>query len=300
MIFNEIYSVYYGTVAKILRATVSGGVTEREITDIIAQNAFSESVLTILPALKNEKWQLVGKDFSTPIKHAPSMPLGTLEKSWLAAIMLDPRIKLFGVNAELGDVEPLFTSDDFRVFDKYSDGDPFGDEGYIARFRLILAAIDEGRPVVAEMINRRGKEVKVRFFPRYLEYSEKDDKFRVIADGCKFSQFNLGRFTSCEYYEGDGKWTENPPPPETREVTLLVRDEKNALERVMTHFAHFEKSAKRTGGGHYEVKVRYSADDETEIVIRVLSFGPYVRAVEPKPVVDLIKERLILQKSRGL
>ena len=37
--------------------------------------------------------------------------------------------------------------------------------------------------------------------------------------------------------------------------------------------------------------------DETEIVIRVLSFGPYVKALEPESFVNLIKERLISQKS---
>ena len=37
--------------------------------------------------------------------------------------------------------------------------------------------------------------------------------------------------------------------------------------------------------------------DETEIVIRVLSFGPYIKVLEPECFVNLIKERLISQKS---
>ena len=37
--------------------------------------------------------------------------------------------------------------------------------------------------------------------------------------------------------------------------------------------------------------------DETEIVIRVLSFGPYVKVLETESFVNLIKERLISQKS---
>ena len=37
--------------------------------------------------------------------------------------------------------------------------------------------------------------------------------------------------------------------------------------------------------------------DETEIVIRVLSFGPYVKVLEPESFANLIKERLISQKS---
>ncbi|MBO5840951.1 MAG: hypothetical protein J6Q86_05970, partial [Methanobrevibacter sp.] len=50
------------------------------------------------------------------------------------AISLDPRIKLFDVKFEgLDDVEPLFTPDDYCIYDKYGDGDPFEDEGYIKR-----------------------------------------------------------------------------------------------------------------------------------------------------------------------
>ena len=37
--------------------------------------------------------------------------------------------------------------------------------------------------------------------------------------------------------------------------------------------------------------------DETEIVIRVLSFGLYVKVLEPESFVNFIKERLISQKS---
>ena len=38
-------------------------------------------------------------------------------------------------------------------------------------------------------------------------------------------------------------------------------------------------------------------EDETEIVIRLLSFGPMLKVVAPGHLVDLIKERLINQKS---
>ena len=47
----------------------------------------------------------------------------------------------------------------------------------------------------------------------------------------------------------------------------------------------------------YVLHLRYYESDETEIVIRVLSFGPCVKVLEPESFVNLIKERLILQKS---
>ena len=78
---------------------------------------------------------------------------------------------------------------------------------------------------------------------------------------------------------------------------MEITDGRNALERVMLHFAHFEKQAERVDDNHYILRIKYYESDETEVVIRVLSFGPYVRVMEPESFVELIKKRLISQKS---
>lgn len=117
MIFNEIYSAYYNAVAEIITLIQSGKADEKELNRIVRDNAFSESMLTVLPKLKSEKWQLVGRYMTTPVKHKPTMPLTVAEKQWLKAISLDARIRLFGINFDfLDDVEPLFTPDDYVVY----------------------------------------------------------------------------------------------------------------------------------------------------------------------------------------
>lgn len=298
MIFSELYSVYYNTVAKIIEAAFDPEATEADLQRCVMEEAFSESVLTILPALKFGKWPLLNEDLSPALRHKPTMPLTILEKRWLKAIADDPRVKLFGVEfPDLDDVEPLFTRNDYKVYDQYSDGDPFEDEAYIKHFRLMLSAIQNDRPVRITMINRHGKEVWVRFYPKGFEYSVKDDKIRVIATGCKFRQFNLGRVVDCKFYNGYGPWREKPPTEQRKDLTLLITDERNTLERAMLHFAHFEKQAERTDDGKYILRLKYYENDETEIVIRVLSFGPCVKVLEPQSFVNLIKERLISQKS---
>ena len=45
------------------------------------------------------------------------------------------------------------------------------------------------------------------------------------------------------------------------------------------------------------MEINYSKDDETELLIRILSFGPTVKVIEPESFVSLIKERLHNQKS---
>ncbi|MEE0266295.1 MAG: hypothetical protein UD936_11790, partial [Acutalibacteraceae bacterium] len=80
MIFNEIYSAYYNTVAKIIASILNGSADDNTLSRIVNENAFGESVLTILPSLKSEKWQIVKADMTTPVKHIPTMPLTLIQK----------------------------------------------------------------------------------------------------------------------------------------------------------------------------------------------------------------------------
>ena len=86
-------------------------------------------------------------------------------------------------------------------------------------------------------------------------------------------------------------------PARPRSVIFELVDRRNALERVLLHFAHFEKEAKRLDDDRYRITICYDKEDETELVIRVLSFGPMIRVTAPDHFVDLIKQRLTDQKS---
>ncbi len=301
MIFHELYSAYYTAVAKILSALIDGNTDEKALNALVTEHAFGESLLTVLPALKNEKWQLMHGDFSTPIRHTPTMPLTTLQKRWLKAISLDPRVRLFGTDfGDLSDVEPLFTAEDVRVYDGYADGDPFEDETYIAHFRTILEAMRSGQDLRVEMTNRRGKTMYVRCVPERLEYSEKDDKFRLVTSGCHFVRsINLARITKCRLYNGEYVIEARMPQTEYDTLVLRVSEERNTLERCMMHFAHFEKRAERVDG-EYHLTIRYDRDDAPEMVIRVLQFGPTVEVLGPETFKALIIDKLKSQKSCGL
>ena len=51
---------------------------------------------------------------------------------------------------------------------------------------------------------------------------------------------------------------------------------------------------------HYLVKIKYAHDEESEMVIRILSFGPMVEVLEPEPFRKLVVEKLEKQLSCGL
>lgn len=302
MIFSELYSAYYNTVASILSAVMDGERSEKDLQKIVTERAFGESVLTIMPALKSGKWQLVRSDMTTPLSHKPTMPLTVIQKRWLKAISLDPRVKLFGVEfPELDGVEPLFTPDDYYIYDKYGDGDPFEDEEYIRQFRIVLEAIRKGSQIKFEMTDRKGRAMFARCRPVRLEYSEKDDKFRVITVGRRsLSTVNLAKIRFCAH-DMSGKQVVGEERAVIYDtITVKIFDERNALERFMLHFAHFEKQAEKLDEKHYLVKIKYARDDESEMVIRILSFGPRAEVLEPQSFRDLIVEKLKKQASCGL
>ena len=302
MIFDEIYSVYYQTVAKILEVALDHPLKKDEMCKIIEEYAFSESTLSIEPALREQRWQLLRTDGTTILKNHPSMPLTTIQKRWLKSICKDPRIHLFQNDLrkiDFPEIEPLFKPNDFYTFDQYQDGDDYTDETYIKNFRMILDAIKNQYPLQIDTYNHKGKKVSMKILPKYLEYSEKDDKFRVAGFGSRLGgTINLGRIISCER----AKTNENTElihriPPRKRRVIFELEDERNALERVLLHFAHFQKKAERIEENRYQIAVDYDKDDETEMVIRILSFGPMIKVIKPEHFVNLVKERLRKQRS---
>lgn len=300
MLFSELYGVYFHMVASILTAAVDHTLQPGEMKRIIQETAFGESMLNIPESLGKEHWRLMKDNGTAIIRNVPTMPLTILQKRWLNAIAYDPRIRLFTDEPVIfPDIEPLFLPEDIKVFDQYGDGDPYEDEEYIRNFRLILDAIKHQYPLQISVVSCHGERITTRTLPEYLEYSEKDDKFRLIGTGNKSGNtINLGRIISC----GKCSMTEKNVPGKRnlshpRTVVFEVSDERNALERALMHFAHFKKQAEKLEAGKYKITLCYEKEDETEILIRVLSFGPMIRVVKPTAFVNLIKMRLMDQKS---
>ena len=299
MIFSELYSAYYNAVARILEEACTHPLTKAELRGIVEREAFGESLLTIEPAILDERWQLLNTDGTTMIRHAPTMPLTLLQRKWLKAISLDPRIRLFSETGadELDNAEPLFRQEDIDVFDRYADGDPYEDENYIQNFRLILGAIRDQQPLWIDAASPKGHVNHYIMTPQRLEYSEKDDKFRLAGYGFQHLFINLARITQCKPYNGKVLYTEHPPePPKKKTVELELVNERNALERVLMHFAHFEKQAERLDVRRYRIRITYNQEDETEMIIRILAFGPVVKVVSPKEFTEQMKERLRRQR----
>ena len=299
-IFSEVYGTYYNIVADILGKAASDGLTLEQLKRIVYKDGYEESALELLPALTDERWLLLTKEIKTPLIHKPSMPLTLLQKKWLKALLLDERVRLFFTDDELAneekaleDVEPLYRPEQFVFFDRFVDGDDYKSVRYRENFRQILQAIKDHLAIDASYrTNKDNVIVWTNLVPITLEYSAKDDKFRLQGmAGSRHVTLNLGKIITVEL--GEPLAEELPLVSVSQEKLVLeLVDERHTMMRALMHFSDLAKETEKLDDTHYLLTVYYDKNDETEMVYRVLSFGPTMKVREPECFVELLKERL--------
>ncbi|MBR4097170.1 MAG: WYL domain-containing protein, partial [Oscillospiraceae bacterium] len=192
--------------------------------------------------------------------------------------------------------------------DVFSDGDPYTDENYISNFRIIVNAITAKEVLDIEFLSGRNERKHGHFLPLKLEYSRKNDKFRIYCAAYRDRHWsngliNLGRVISVRStkhkaeYETD--MTEYFSQRKCAEpVTVEVTTERNGVERFMMEFATYEKYTERDlETGVCTVKLWYDKSDETELLIRLLSFGPVIEIKAPAEFRRLAADRIKKQHN---
>ena len=309
LLFHEVYGSYYNVIAEILAEAVKGKLNRKRMMAIVREKAFSESIMNIPDMLRSGKWPLLDEEYETEIIRKPQMPLTAIQKRWMKAILADPRISLFFAEQEpeeLKNVKPLFMQDTIVYYDRYADGDPFTDLSYIRNFHMIREALEDGKAMEICYLNRRNRESIFLCIPHHLEYSSKDDKFRLHAQSLEKKrqfapqQLNLARIIRCKTIENEGEI--RPPQQEPGTAVLELLDVDNTLERAMLQFSYLEKETERIqedgqGPGRYRITLYYDKSDETEVLIRILSFGPGIWVTAPDSLREEIRQRLTKQKQ---
>ena len=60
----------------------------------------------------------------------------------------------------------------------------------------------------------------------------------------------------------------------------------------MIHFAHFKKVATKIDEKTYHIDIFYQRIDETELIIRILSFGHFVKVLSPDGFMRQVRYRI--------
>ena len=134
--------------------------------------------------------------------------------------------------------------------------------------------------------------------PVQLEYSDKEDKFRVLcADRQSIKTVNLGRIVQCELLEDTFPENVRLKDREKKVLKFILTDERNALERAMMKFSHYKKEVERRDAENYLVTLEYDADDETDVLIQILSFGSYIEVTAPDRMREELRKRMERQMA---
>ncbi|MCI8774005.1 MAG: WYL domain-containing protein [Lachnospiraceae bacterium] len=315
-LFSEIYSCYYQVMRHLL--SNQNAVSMQDIRAQISAEGFEESLLSIIPKLESGAWNLFDRDgglYLSKLSFPLITPLSNLEKSYLKALLSDSRIGLFlapeqleTLQGMLSDVTPLWRQEQFYYYDRFAGGDPYADETYRSNFRILLQAQKKRQYVDIDYNAPNGNRVHHHYVPARLEYSVKNDKFRLLAlkntgsGRMRLELLNIARIRSVQPMEKtlsssidlnaliQSSYYKEP-------LKLQIVNKRNALERAMLHFANYEKNTSRIDEDTYECLIYYNQNMETELLIEVMSFGPMLTVLGSDRFLTLLKARLRRQAS---
>ncbi len=315
-IFSEVYNCYFQVVKALME---SNKILSRQETEYrIKAMGFEESIFYLMPKLLEEEWgffQNVDGGYETILSPDFFVPLSKLQKAYIKAILLDEKMQLFMTDEEicqlkelLSDVEPLYDNETFYYTDRFADKDDYSSPNYRNNFQALLVAIKEQRYVEISYSSPKGTPSSHRIVPCRLEYSVKNDRFRLLAvDTTKrgthrLLQLNLNRIIDVTPTEEIRSKKLNLNHLIKRSyykepVTLIIKNERNALERAMLQFANYEKHTRKISENTYECQIYYNKNVETELLIEVLSFGPMLQVVGNEAFLGQLKERLRRQEQ---
>lgn len=320
-LFSEIYNCYYRIVSKILSASNKTAISSNSIQQIVNEYGYEETGLFIIPKLVSGEWNLLKKEdnlYISKLNNEITIPLSTLQKSWLKAILLDDKIRLFLssdkielLDSFLDNINPLFLPEDIYYYDQFSSNEAYSTPEYIKHFHIITEAIKERQFLKIEYTSTKGTHIIHSYLPLRIEYSCRNDKFRIISlyihstnntNRKKLEILNIDRIQSItpleHFFNEDFNINDFIRSSYYKEpVTIHIYNKRNGLERAMLLFSNYEKTTTQLDEYTYECKIYYNANVETELLIELLSFGPVIKVLGPDRFLSQFTKRLELQKS---
>lgn len=318
--FSEIYSCYYQVLRHLLCSQET--LNMQDVRSRICGEGFQESLLAMIPKLEDGTWNLFekeGKLYRSRLSSTFITPVSDLERSYLKSLLVDPRIGLFLEQEQLDELgqmlvstTPLWKPEQFYYFDRFTDGDPYEDTNYRLCFRALLQAQKQNRYVDIDYTSPQGTRIHHHYVPARLEYSVKNDKFRLLAlqptkasgnqSKMRLEILNLSRIQSVKLME---KTLSAPVDLNAtiqrsyykEPLRLRIVNKRNALERAMLHFANYEKNTTKIDDDTYECLIYYNQNMETELLIEVMSFGPMLTVLGNERFLNSLKARLQRQMN---
>lgn len=230
-LFDKLYCCYYQAVRQILEEAACSPVSKKRMEEICEATAFKESALSILPRLTGPDgpWNcLLHKTedglFSSALGDKTlKAPLSRLQKAWISSVCQDPRFLLFFTEEERDLIKAgilaLYQEEDFYYYDRFRNGDPYSSTMYREHFRTILAGLSEKRLLKLSYKGKNQLLADLKVLPVRLQYSSKDDKFRLLCMRPRNGRsslpytLNVGKILSCRLADPPRPVKENVSKP---------------------------------------------------------------------------------------
>lgn len=308
-LFSEVYGLYYRLVSDILQ---QDEMSRTEIMNFIESNGFAETFYIIeSKLLSDDGYGLLKQEdqkYNSTLHHDIRRSLTLLEKRWLKAILNDPKVSLFidqqrisELQNALREIEPLYNPHIFHNYDHFSDGDPIDQEPFQVFFKQLLNAIKSKTALtISYQGTKRRTPSVLTFSPHKIEFSLRDNKFRVhgLSNTGVFTTLNIARIltinsTNDTYLENYQMLQHLLNQRIEEPLVIKISQERNSLERFMFEFSTFEKVSEMDEESNIcTVNLWYPKQDESEILIRLLAYGPTIKVVSPPLFIQLIRDRV--------
>lgn len=301
-LFDAVYGDAFAAVERIL---AQAPVTRGQLRALLGMYMTPDGAMEAGQKLQDGSWPLLKRNgeglYEGAVPPPADRPFTTLELRWLKSLCEDVRAPLFLTDGQLqhlretlAEVPPIFDRGQIDSFDASRTGDPFTDPGYRERFHLLLQALREEKGLLIRYVTFAGSFRVMHVYPQRLEYSAKDRRFRLHGQsGGRHTTLNLSRIMTVQPEDAGEAPASGGSALCAEPLVMRILNERNAVERFMLEFSCLRKeSAFDPATGTAVAKVWYPVQDETEVLIRVLGFGPMVQVLGPESFIRRIRARI--------
>lgn len=223
------------------------------------------------------------------------IPLTAWELRWLCTILHDDKMNLFlssnTINKLLAlmpdSIKPINISD-IVVFDRYHSK---GHKPNAEFFQAIVSALHKCVRLQIKYKDGKGRKYKGTYCPLHIEYSKRDDRFRlyVVDDASmRVRIMNIDGITSINTCDSSfdpndyQKILSDFLQENSDSITVEFFDTKNIPDRLLNEFAPWRKQCELIDpeAKLYRFTLYYYKYDEIDVLIRLMSYGPFIRFVD--------------------
>lgn len=261
------------------------------------------------------------------------LPLTKMELRWLLTVLEDPLSRIFLQEDQIDSIKKALLESPMDIkqlhlaainyFDRYNiENKVTGRKKNISQagrhsdkelhfIRTVYQAIKNQTRLRIEYFNWEGKKLYANCSPVWIEYSRRDDIFRVWYvqnEKNQIRKINIPRVTKIIILS-DKRYNKNEQREKMKdlyEATMtsikveFYQGDRNLPDRILTEFSLWKKKCTYdVSTSKYTMTLYYSTLDEKEIMIRLLSYGPYIRIVasDDNYVLSELKRRIVIQRD---